>query len=364
MKKKVIICFATVFTAFIVSLIAGMSKTVSVNANPTTIVQNRMTSSFSEEQNYVTDIQDRLNCYGYALQVYSLSLETTPVPPGDYGYRQRPGEFANNGETYGELKEEYKNATLSMNETTYMNLIRSSICADFATLQSRYGSEWTITPSSATATVPSGYRKIAVIGYLERIGSICISDFHFYMRHSDGKWSHKPGSTAVTNRSFDTNVVITDSNIDTVIREGIYNTEPSYYLIKKSAVMDYPHQFGHNDNSLWTVTSFTETAGDTLEKSANLYTDYLSGKIDYPIDVDCFRFTSDSAGTYYFSAEATNSNCDLDIRIYNSQGVQIASDLSVGDPFVTTTLQANTVYYIKLYDSEENKSDYVLEYIH
>lgn len=359
LKFLALVCFSLIGIYFI-----SMLRPISVNASLTTVVQNRMTSSFSEEQNYCTYLQDRMNCYGYALQIYSLSLEPVSDISGSYCYKQQPGEFTNDGETFLAWKQAYSDTVNSGDISEYMDFIKAGILSDFATLASCYDSEWTIQTTTANATVPSGYRKIALVGGLTWNGYSYDADYHFYMRHSDGTWSHKPGPAAIRKTSFDSNVVITDSNISSVATEGGYYAGPYFYLIKKSAVLDYPHQYGHNNNSLKTQTSFTDIAGDTLEKNINLYSDYLSGKIDYPIDSDCFRFTSNSSGTYYFSAEATNSNCDLDIRVYNSQGVQIASDLSVGDPFVTTTLQANTVYYIKLYDSEENSSDYILEYIH
>ncbi len=364
MKNKLFLYLTVICVVIAGWLFMKNGELIRARANPTTVVQNRLNSSFSEEQNYGVYLQDRMNCYGYASQLYSLSLEPFPDPSGSYCYKQQPGEFANDSISFYSWRNTLNNSAVVGNVAAFMSIIQAGLVADFETLQSQYGTEWTIQSSSAGATVPDGYRKIALVGGTAWNGDCYDTDYHFYMRHSDGTWSHKPGSAAIRKTSFDTNVVITDSNILSVANEGGYFAGPYFYLIRKSAVLDYPHQYGHNNNTLKTQTSFTDMAGDSLEKSANLYTDYQSGRIDYPIDADCYRFVSNSSGTYYFSAEAINSNCDLDMRVYNSQGVQIASDLVVGDPFVTTTLQANTVYYIKLYDSEEIISAYTLEYIH
>lgn len=94
-----------------------------------------------------------------------------------------------------------------------LNYLEQKMYGDFAALRNADGNDWTITRTTQTASVPAGYRKIALTIGIER-------DYHFYMRHSDGTWSHKPGKTNVTNLSLDTHAVITDSNIATAARKG------------------------------------------------------------------------------------------------------------------------------------------------
>lgn len=94
-----------------------------------------------------------------------------------------------------------------------------------------------IQQTTAAASVPSGWRKIAFAIDAD-------SDYHFYVRHSDGTWSHKMGGIEASN--LDANgVVIYDSNIETISKNyssvglGNYSDGTMYVLINKGAILDF-----------------------------------------------------------------------------------------------------------------------------
>lgn len=186
---------------------------------------DRMYSTYAMTAKYRDKLQYNMNCYGYAMHVHAtVGTDSNP-------YKQQPGEFIRDNQSYFDfcLEMYYKFDDLSITSEALLNYLEQKMYGDFAALRNADGNDWTITRTTQTASVPAGYRKIALtIG----IGH----DYHFYMRHSDGTWSHKPGSTNVTNLSLDTHAVITDSNIATAAREGRYDDGVRYYLIKKSPI--------------------------------------------------------------------------------------------------------------------------------
>ena len=215
-----------------------------------------------------------------------------------------------------------------------------------------------ITETTASASVPSGYRKIALTVGLNK-------DFHFYMRHSDGYWSHKPGSGSVTNLSFDTNVVITDSNISTVISEGGYDDGARYYLIQKAAIIDYAHNTGNAASSTQTTVSFLDCAGETEVKSTTITGSSKNSRLDFAGDIDFFCFTPTVSGTYTISttsASAALDSSDLNMVIYDTYGNELASDDALGNPCITLSLVANSGYFIEVSDAEEKVGSYTLCY--
>ena len=182
------------------------------------------------------------------------------------------------------------------------------------------------------------------------------------MRYSDGTWSHKPGSTKVTNLSLDTHAVITDSSIATAAREGRYDDGVRYYLIKKPPIIDYVHGNGHNEDSLYTPFSFKDKAGDTLTKSATTRGAFTRGRFDFSGDVDCFAFSPAETGTYTFTTSLTPSSYDADIVIYDTYGNKLKESVSVGNPNFTMNLEAGRRYFIKIYDKNKNAAEYILHH--
>ncbi len=316
--------------------------------NRSEIAVDRLAITYSQTANYREYLKYRMNCYGYSLQVYSLSgSESTP-------YKQLPGEFVRDNETFFQLYQEYINLfSGNYSGDEILDFIEEKIVSDFATLQTYSGSEWVIVGTSANASVPSGYRKIAL-----SVG--VYYDFHFYMRHSDGTWSHKPGAGSVTDKSIDTHITITDSNIATVASEGGYDDGTRYYLIKKAGIIDYPHNNGHNTSSLYTSTSFSDKAGDVISKSGTLNSFTQSGRFDYPLDVDYYVFSPAYSGMYSFTTSLSSSTYDLDMVIFDSEGNILDSDYSIGNPEIELPLTSGYRYFIKVVDARSNVTSYTL----
>ncbi len=292
-----------------------------------------------------------MNCYGIAIHVHATVV--TDFNP----YIQQPGEFIRDNQSYFDfcLEMYYKFDDLSITSEALLNYLEQKMYGDFAALRNADGNDWTITRTTQTASVPAGYRKIALtIG----IGH----DYHFYMRHSDGTWSHKPGGTEVTNLSLDTRVVITDSNIATAAREGRYDDGVRYYLIKKPPIIDYVHGNGHNDDSLYTPFSFKDKAGETLKTSTTISGTSFSAMFDYLGDIDCYAFTPASSGEYTFSTSIDTSAYSVTLAVYDTYGNKLKEIVSTGTSSLTVSMQQNTRYFIEVLDSGGKIRNYTLYY--
>ena len=302
--------------------------------------------------NYREQMVNKMNCYGYALHIYSLEGDALD----NYRYRQQPGEFAQDGKSYSTLLQEYDSIfyNTSFSGTQALNYIESAMFADFATFADIYGrGEWRITSTTASAAVPDGYQKIALtVGYQR--------GYHFYLRHSDGDWSHKPGTTSVTNRSFDTKLIITDSNITQVATEGGYTSGVRYYLIKKPAIIDYPHENGHNLSASYTVTHFSAGAGDSLKTSLTIQGSSLDGRFDYSGDIDNFYYTTPNAGTFSFLVAPKIAGTNMHLFIYDTYGNIVSYYDGTPVPVVTVRLPSDMRYFIQVYDNNETLAEYTL----
>ena len=317
----------------------------------TPISINRLFSNYGESYTIAQKLRYRMNCYGYALQV----LTGSSLNP----YKQQPGEFADDGETFATLVSEldqYLDSNTYTGSTSLLMFTRK-IMSDFETLSSTYGSEWTIQGTTANASVPSGYRKIALTIGLD-------FDFHFYMRHSDGTWSHKMGANLPTNKSINSDVNINDSNIASVISEGGYDDGAVYFLVKKSAITDYAHQNGHASTCVKTVASFKDRAGDIIKKAKKINGSSRTARFDYEGDVDYFYFTPTTSGNYTFTTSLSSSAYDANMVIYDTYGNLIAIDTSVGNPSITIALTADNRYFVKVYEQGQSVVSYTLYYSH
>ena len=314
------------------------------------IVLDRMQSTFvGNTSAYGSFFNYRMNCYGYALQIHSLAGSASD------NYKQQPGEFYKDQQTYLYLLTEYHLQEIAGTASTYFQFVKNKMINDFSSLNGDYGAEWTIALSSATETMPSGYRKIALVVAFN--GEL--KDYHFYLRHSDGTWSHKRGASSITNRSCDSNVVITDSNINTVATEAGYTEGICYYKIKKSAVIDYPHVNGHGDSTLYTSMSLRDCAGEKKEKSRVVTGGYTAAKFAYPRDEDYYAFTPTATTTYTFTTSLSGSTYNVDIFVYDKYGNQIAADTSSSNASVTVSLNAGQRYFIRVYDVNQSLVPYV-----
>ena len=289
-------------------------------------------------------IQYRMNCYGYAFG-YILNGNATITYNG--GYKQQPGEFASTSNKANTVD----NIVLG-NPTASMANVVSNMRLD----ASRLG--FTLTEYSTSSSTVAQYgvssRLIAVV--------TGVSDYHFYMQHNDGTWSHKPGSSTVLNTSLTSNIVLTNSNIKTLANEGAYaNGALKFFIITKTAVVDYPHgarcclswPCSHTQSALYRK----ELAGDYLQTSKTKYTGSTAARIDFAQDHDVYCFTPSTTKTYTITTTCS-SGADLDCKLYDNAGVQIGSSTPIGQVSMTIKLVAGQKYYFDIYNYSKTVTDY------
>lgn len=179
------------------------------------------------------NFQYRMNCYGYAMQMYFRGALSDLA---NTGYKQQPGEFSSSRGSYNNLLLSYYEY-FSCTDIEFMNFLISKISADFNSLG------YTLTQTTATSSVPSGKRKIALVITPQFNG---IRDYHFYVRESQGYWSHKSGTSPVTNKALsDNTIILTDDNIADLSLHHNYTAGIRFFLIDKDVnVYDSAHANG------------------------------------------------------------------------------------------------------------------------
>lgn len=197
-------------------------------------------------------------------------------------------------------------------------------------------------------------RLIAVVdGVFNNGNSI---DYHFYMQHNDGTWSHKPGNGFVTNKSLGSDVVLTNMNICAKANEGKYsNGELHFFIITKDAVIDYAHgpapeDFEHSDGRTQIDLYYKDLAGELPQTSTNIGIGTTEGRIDFLKDDDVFCFTPTTTREYTFSTLGTLYS-DLNCRIYDSSGNLIGTYDDVGEVYINQWLLSGVKYYFDIYNN-------------
>lgn len=310
------------------------------------ITIKRTESTYGTTYPYRDALQLRMNCYAYALHVYSAQ---------DYGVIE-PGFFAN---YYSATSQ-----TFSAPELRQRDLISTydaRIKADFLALSNSYGAEWTISDSTLNSVVPAGKRKIALVVNND------LNSFHFYFRHSDGTWSQKMGGSPVQNTALsDSTVLLNDLNIAQHISDEGYDDGVRYYLISKSAVIDYrhgsPQSIGGGDKKA--EPQFLDRAGEILSHSYTISGSSFLARFDFPNDVDCYAFTPTVSGTYVITTNLAGAVYNVDIEVFDTYGNLKVADYSSSNASVTTLFSAGNRYFIKTKDSNHNVVDYTLQYTH
>ena len=370
-------------------------------ATPRSITHNLFYSAYSEDNvycngsylgddpitgDYYTAYKDdglqlRANCYGYAFRFF-LRDQTIPYDETtsyNVSYKQMPGEFA--GKSSGldifddnddcmdtifnrrELDLLYRGVIFN---TAYTESERLSVFLQLMRGDARILG-YTLTPCSAssvsTSTSSSSRRLIAVV--------LAETDFHFYMQHSDGTWSHKPGGQPTSNCCLCCqNVVLTNSNIASHAAGGQYaGGIVAFYYITKSVVMDCAHSNGKAHSATKTVILNSDGAGNDFYTAKNLGTvsqASASGYIDYNRDVDFYCFSPSVNGSYELTSSAfTQSGTSttyipipLTVSVYDSNGLLIASQSGAyGSVTLTNSFSSALVYYIKAETSGQTRHD-------
>lgn len=271
--------------------------------------------------------QLRMNCYGYSFAYILDDNANHPL------YKQQPGEFSSyvNGNSYIEkMKNRIVNDGQSVGYTVTEVYLSPSTIPQLGT-NSRL---------IALVTTPESYADLD-------------KDYHFYMQHNDGTWSHKPGSTEVTNKSLDGERILTNENIYSYAREGIYTGAIKFFEITKSSLIT-PHSDCYSSQP---VTTYANDVGNYLETSKYVTAGTISEKIHFPQDYDVYYFSA-TTSTYHFS---TNCNSqDLNCVIYNRDGQKKFEDVNVGEVNLTVNLSPGSQYFIEIYNASNSCADYQL----
>ena len=314
----------------------------------TEVSASRWTSQYQPDVVNNGWLLERMNCYGYAMQLYyqgTLSSEEY------YSYKQQPGEFAYNTETFNNLRISYGNAF-----SYWKNIdafVPDRMREDFNTL----GYSMTEVVNSDQAT--GSKRKIALTwGYFLDWQGNPTGDYHFYFQHDDGTWSHKPGETQVSNLSIDTGTVLTNANIASKGKEGYYTSGIKFFEITKDVVVDHPHNNGHGSNT-YAPTAFLDRAGDNVDKATYL-SSTMYAKLDYEADTDYYQIIPTTTKNYTIST--SGNGIDLDGTVISSSGTLIAADNSTANFNVNVQLQAYQTYYVRIYDFNDTNNNYTISF--
>lgn len=278
--------------------------------------------------------QYRMNCYAYAFGFLYNGMGNEANP-----YKQNPGDFARTSDLGSVRSLTVPLSDLMTNVVYNMNLDAS-----------RLG--YTLTEYIPTAGTPikqcgTNSRMIAVVTGEVTYYGMTIRDFHFYMQHSDGTWSHKPGATAVTNLSISgPQVVLTNSNIQSRANEGNYsNGDLKFFEITKPANWDLLHQ-GRNSSGIQ-LSVCSDGAGDHLQNAKTLTSSGDTGWLDHPKDRDVYRFAVDSSAYHYIEVYSDYSvvyKCEL----YDETGQSLTEQTGYMDVVFNYYLIGGTTYYLAI----------------
>ena len=302
---------------------------------------------------YTDHILYRMNCYGYAMgQIRDGSV---PVNSGS-GYKQQPGEYASAAD---------KTSRVSL--STYWALdLMARVYYNMQIDAARLG--YTITEFHPTSELipqaDSNSRMIALVTGEYYCGNTICTDFHFYVQHSDGTWSHKPGSAEVSNKSLGTQIVLTNNNIRACAREGNYSVGAlRFYVITKDAVVDHPHGARCCDPYNWpcnhtgaTGLYYMDEAGD-YPMTAAPYQSPDTGKFDYNCDVDMFWFVPEATRTYTITANEMY-HADINAVILDEYGEVLYVDSSTGDITMNCYLESGRTFFLVLWSENEDINYY------
>lgn len=294
--------------------------------------------------------QYRMNCYGYAfcnMLYYDLYDDYAALYPKYPYYKQQPGEFATTAN-----KANVKRNIIYYDPVTSMDNVVYNMKLD----ASRLG-------YSMTEYTPTG-TSVGQYGANSRLIAVATgdTDYHFYMQHNDGSWSHKPGQGSVTNCSISSTqsnpVYLTNDNIQQLANQGLYSGgELKFFIITRDAVADHPHGIA-NDTTQSTLYN-KDIAGDFMFTSATLSVGTKQACFDYYDDVDYYAFTPSSTKTYTLSTTCSSS-FDIDGMIYDCNGNKIVSATNAGQINVTFSATSGKRYFIKIYNFRHLPGEYAL----
>lgn len=295
--------------------------------------------------------QYRMNCYGYAM---GFILNGNAVLNSQGGYKQWPGEFANDSAK----KHTKPNIVSNDPKTSIENIIYN---------MQRDAQRWGYTVTK----VPTDSVDFSQYGKTSRLIALVTGkyDFHFYRQESNGDWSHKPGSTQVTNKEILAdgtigNTVLKNSNIISLANRGPYAKGALQFLsVTKSAAVDFPHAERCCNSFPCTTHAQTaiyknDMAGDYLKSAKNITGTITNGKLDYMNDYDWFRFAKSGNVTYSEVFLSTRSSTMV-LKVYNNSGALIKT-IKGGESGVGLQMTGQQTYYFCVYSTSKDMESYIL----
>lgn len=351
------------------------ARTMSGSYTPNMFYSTYDNGTLYKDTATVKRLQMRSNCYGYA---FRLAYCHMPMPDvGFYGpcYKQQPGEFALKSSglnlytlnavvartlyDYSDIEDFMVDAfyydMYNLSDLFYM--MQQLVYAD----ASRMGYTVTEYTGSGVPTVTyANKRLIALV--------VSQNDYHFYMQHSDGTWSHKAGDGPVQNTCFGTGhaaVTLTNSNILNHMKEDQYTGgQHKLYYITKNAVPDYMHYMGHDRENPITRTQLVEDsdlAGNYQKSAVSLGVTpvaFTEAMIDYVDDVDYYYYKPRVGKTYQVVVTPKN-NIPITVKLYETDGTLITTQsVTSGACTVNVGGTAGLVYILSV--SSPGQTDQIL----
>ena len=133
------------------------------------------------------------NCYAYALDLQKNPLNDKNFPVFSDGYCLQPGDLAGDGIEISIFDYIYGSAA----EKIINNVKKDAEVAGFSFKE-----------TTRDTPVTKGNWKVAlVISPYAPDEGIYRYDYHWYRQNDDGTWSHKPGTTEVTNLDYSDKII-------------------------------------------------------------------------------------------------------------------------------------------------------------
>lgn len=257
-----------------------------------------------------SDIQYRMNCYGYAMR-FLLQGPATVTVFGSfiYAYGQDPGDFVSYSRMNDAVNLGYCTTPAQMIGAVETNMLLDAERLGYSVV--RYY------PAGTSVPDISGDARLIALVTGNYYG---VLDYHFYMQHPDGTWSHKPGCGPVLNTSLSTGILLTNDNIQVLANESHYtNGEIRFYVVTRDAVYDHPH--APYIASVQTAVYDAEVAGDYFACARPVTVDdgFYDGYWDFSSDRDLFSFVAVSTEINF---EAW-CNCEFSLILFDSSRMMI-----------------------------------------
>lgn len=321
---------------------------------------------------YDDNLQFRSNCYGYSLQAHLSMNESLAF--GTW-YLQCVGEFVQKNSSFEVNASDTVSHVISSNESLrefwfytmlptltqddfqsnarlpFNNITQELLQADLESMG--YGIEFT---NTASINLPTNASKRLIImvagGVVEPFNS---PDYHFYLQHTDGTWSHKRGAYPATDLCCceENPVKLTNANIIDHVGDAGYNDYLLCFYVTKPAITDFRHTNGDADNCTKTLLDNMDLAGNHFNNAKVITVpSTIEGRIDYPADTDMYLFVASGAQirvNFAFSSDL--DTLELVFTLWNHEGNQVGTTVSATASTPATALfdvSPGSCYYVSV----------------